>query len=265
MQIKRLKLKKLNNTRDLGGMPVADGRKIQRGKLIRSGKLSDLPISTISAIKNLGVTTVVDLRITTERSQHPDVKIKGVNFVWLPVLCTPAIGVTTDDTMRLTMEKESRRIKEEFGTADNYMTELYRSILFNEQPQQELKKFLRLVIEEEGCILWHCSSGKDRAGICAMLVEALLGVDEEMILQDYMASRRFWRKKYVLNRVGLIFAPVSFKFKHILFGFMRTKRIYLQTVINDMKERYGSIVEYCKQVLDITESDINTLKDKYLV
>ena len=42
MVIKRLKLKKLNNTRDLGGLPTSDGLEIKRGKLIRSGKLSDL-------------------------------------------------------------------------------------------------------------------------------------------------------------------------------------------------------------------------------
>lgn len=265
MLIKRLKLRKLNNTRDLGGMPADGGREIKRGKLIRSGKLSDLPDSTVSALKELGVTTVADLRISTERQDHPDTHIAGVNQVWLPVLCTPTLGVTADDTMRHTMKKESRRIKEEFGTADNYMVETYRSILFNEQPQEELKKFLRLVIEEEGTILWHCTSGKDRAGICAMLVEALLGVDEEIILEDYMASRKFWRKKYVLNRLALAVAPVSLKFKLILFGFMRTKRRYIQAVIDDMKSRYGGIIEYCKAVLGITDSDINTLRVKYLV
>ncbi len=265
MVIKRLKLKKLNNTRDLGGLPTSDGLEIKRGKLIRSGKLSDLPACTIAALKKIGVTTVIDLRISTERQQHPDTQIDGINYFWLPVLCTSTPGVTSDSSMRHTMLKESRRIKDEFGTADNYMIETYRSILFNEQPQQELKKFLRIVIEEEGTVLWHCTSGKDRGGICAMLVEALLGADEETIISDYLASRKFWRKQYSLNRFVLAIAPVSLKLKKILFGFMRTKREYLETVINDMKARYGGIAEYCKQVLEVTDKDIITLKKKYLV
>ncbi len=264
MRVKRLKLKKLNNTRDLGGLTTSDGKTIKSGKLIRSGKLTDLPESTINALKQLGVTTVVDLRIPTEIGEHPDTLIDGVNYVCLPVLCTPTAGITSDETMRRTMVKESYRIKKEFGSADAYMTEMYRSILFNEQPQKELAKFLRLVVEEEGCILWHCASGKDRAGICAMLVEGLLGVDEETIIIDYLASRRFWRKKYSLNRLGLIIAPISLRFKKILYGLMRTKRKYLTAVIDDMKDRYGGITEYCKSVLNVTDEDINIIKTKYL-
>ena len=64
MVIKRLKLKKLNNTRDIGGLPTSDGREIKRGKLIRSGKLSDLPACTINAIKKIGVTTSYKYRKT---------------------------------------------------------------------------------------------------------------------------------------------------------------------------------------------------------
>lgn len=264
MRIKRLRLKKLNNARDIGGLPTADGRVIKRGKLIRSDKLSDLPESTVAEIKNLGVTTIVDLRVPTEKIKHPDIIIEGINYVFLPVLYTATYGITNESSSRRTAINEGRRIKREFGSVDNYMVEVYRSIVFNEQPQNELKKFLRLVIEEEGTILWHCSSGKDRAGICAMLVESLLGVPEEIILEDYIASRRFWRRRYALNRFVIFVVPMSLRFKSILFGFMRTKIKYLKAVIDEMKTRYGSVAEYCKQVLEITDEDINLLKTKYL-
>ncbi len=263
MFVKRLKLKKLNNTRDLGGIKTSDGRKVKSGKLIRSGKLTDLPESTVDKLKQTGLTTVIDLRIETERAENPDTVIDGVEYHWLPVLCTPTVGITEEKSMRRTMKLESYRIKQEFGSADAYMTETYRSIVFNEQPQKELKKFLRLIIENDGCVLWHCTSGKDRAGICAMLVESLLGVDEHIIYEDYLASRRFLKKKYIANRLGLVILPVSFRFKHILFGFMRTKRIYLKSIIEEMKKRYGSVAGYCKTVLEITDEDIEILKAKY--
>ena len=50
-----------------------------------------------------------------------------------------------------------------------------------------------------------------------MLLEALLGVKEEDILQDYLASRRFCRKKFFINRLGVLIAPITLKFKKVLF------------------------------------------------
>lgn len=264
VQIKRLPLKKLFNTRDLGGLPTEDGRVIKHGKLIRSGKLYKIPTKTVETLKNYGVKTVIDLRIYTEQEDAPDTLWEGVKYVHLPVLCTATPGITRERSMRSTMVKESKRIKKEFGTADNYMAEMYCSILLNEEPQQLLKQALRLIIENEDCILWHCSGGKDRAGVIAMLVESLLGVSEKVIIQDYVTSHRFQRARFFWNRAALVIAPCSLRFKKILFGMMAAKPQYLTVAMDRIKEKYGSIVGYCKEVLDVTDEDIELMKKKYL-
>jgi protein tyrosine/serine phosphatase len=97
-----------------------------------------------------------------------------------------------------------------------------------------------------------------------MLVESLLGVDEKIIMQDYAASYFFQRRKFFWNKVGLVVAPITLRFKKILFGMMAAKPKYIQTIMNELKQTYGSMVEYCKQVLDITDEDIATMKQKYL-
>ena len=263
-KIRRLHLKKLPNTRDLGGLPTKDGRKIKKGKLVRSGKLYKLPKKTVDAFKAMGVKTVIDLRIYTEQEQHPDTLWEGVKYYHLPVLCTATPGITMDKNMRKLLASESKRIKTEFGTGDNYMSAMYRYILTSEEPQQYLKQALRLIIENEDCVLWHCSGGKDRAGIVSMLVESLLGVSEEVILTDYLASNRFQRGKFFWNRLALTIVPVSLRFKRILFGMMACKSKYLIGAMSALKEQYGSITEYCKQVLGVTDEDIEILKKKYL-
>lgn len=263
-KIERLHLKKLTNTRDLGGIPTEDGRKIKEGKLIRSGKLYKLPQKTVDALKELNVETIIDLRISTEQEDAPDTLWEGVKYYHLPVLCTATPGITLDKSMRRLMLSESKRIKSEFGTADNYMSEMYRYILTSEEPQQYLKQALRLIIENEGCILWHCTSGKDRAGILAMLVESLLGVSDDVIMADYLASNRFHRNKFFWNKAGLAIVPCSLRFKRILFGMMAGKARYLTDTITKLEEKYGSITEYCKQELSITDEDIEILKSKYL-
>lgn len=265
MFITRLRLKKLYNTRDLGGIPAGGGKRIRKGKLVRSGKLSDLPKKTAEALKEFGVTTVFDMRTDRERNYQPDTLMDGVKYISHPIITTPIPVLPDERTMRLYMKKESYRLKEEFGDMDAYMTEVYRSILFSDEGQGGLKAFLKCVIEEEGCILWHCGSGKDRAGIGAMLLEGLLGVSERFIYEDYLASREFWHRKYFWNKVVIFIAPTSVRFKKIFLAMMRLKREYLETVIEEMKARYGGIVGYCKQVLGITDEDIKLLKEKYLV
>ena len=261
---KRLKLKKLPNTRDLGGLKTTDGKVIKYGKLIRSGKLSSLPRSTRNALLAMGDLTVIDLRIPVERSDNPDVVLENMNNIQLPLMFTATPGVTHDKKIRITALKESYRLKEEFGTIDNYMIQVYRSILFNEEPQERLKKFLRLIIDAENPVIFHCSSGKDRAGICAMLIESLLGVDEETVLNDYAISETFLKKEYFWKKVAIVVAPVSIRFKKVLFAYLRIKREFMATVIEEMKSRYGGVREYCQTVLKVTDEDIETLKEKYL-
>lgn len=264
MHSRIIKLRKLNNLRDLGGIRTEDGREIKRGRLLRCGKLYGLPKSSVAGLKALGVTTVVDFRITAEYNARPDTVIDGVNYVSLPILCTPAERIECERNMRLTMKKESLRLKDEIPDMDEYMIQTYRSIVFNDQPQQSLKRFLRIAAENDGCILWHCSSGKDRTGIGSMLIEGLLGVGEADILEDYVLSRKMLRKKFFTNKTGIALLPASLRFKRMVIGYMRVKSEYLKTVMDEMGARYGGIAGYCKTVLDITDEDIALMKQKYL-
>lgn len=262
--ISTLRLKKLNNTRDLGGLPTKDGKLVKYGKLIRSGKLSKLPEKTVARLRKIGVTKVVDLRIDTECGEYPDTMIPGAEYVRLPLLCTATAGITHDRSMRRLMTKESKRIKEEFGSADNYMIAMYESILFQKEPQQKLAEFLHILIKEEGCVLWHCSAGKDRAGVCAMLIEGILGVDERVMVLDYCLSDVFQRRKRNWQKIGMIIAPVSGQFKALIIAMMKAKRLYIHAILEKIKERYESIPNYCKEVLGISDEEMQILRNKYL-
>ncbi len=259
-----MNLKGLPNTRDLGGLPTTDGGTIVKGRLIRSGKLYKLPEETVKALRDYGVTTILDLRIFTECDETPDTLWNEADYYHLPILCTATPGITREKSMRKTMSIESKRIKSEFGNADNYMVEMYRSILFSEEPKRHLKDILRLIIDSEGCILWHCSAGKDRAGIVAMLVESLLGVDEKIIVQDYTMSKQFLRRKFFWNKFGLHIVPIKRRFRKILMAMMEAKPEYLLVPIADIKEKYGSVKEYCKAELGVTDADVDKLREKYV-
>ena len=265
MSVKYIKRKKLINFRDLGGMKTKDGKTVKENMLLRSGKLCSLPEKTRRFLsEDVKVKLVIDLRIDTEYNEYPDTPVSGAKYVRLPLLCTATAGITHDKKMLHTMINESRRIKKEFGGADNYMIAMYRFILFSEEQQKRLSEFLRLILAEDGCVLWHCSAGKDRAGICAMLIEGILGVDESQIIDDYMQSRYAQRAKRFFQRIALAIFPTPLNFKRILYGMMATKRKYIVAAINFLKEKYGGIENYCIDALKLTRAEIEKFKEKYL-
>lgn len=264
MRIERLHLKKLNNTRDLGGFPTKDGKKIRSGKLIRSSKLYKLPKETVAALLKLGVTTVVDFRTERERMERPYCELPGVKYVTIPLLCMATRGITHEKSMASNIQEDSKRIKSEFGTADNYMAYVYDQMLFYEESCKLLSEFIKLVINEDGCVLWYCNQGKDRTGIAAMLLEWLLGVDEKLIVEDYTITDKFRRRKNRLQKLGLAMVPGKVQFKALLRAMMDAKPQYITEAMNEIKKRCGSVESYAEQYLKITEQDIKKLKAKYL-
>lgn len=73
------------------------------------------------------------------------------------------------------------------GDAAPSLTALYATLI--ESPQAEgLVGVVRGIATSPGPVLAHCSAGKDRAGVMAALVLALLGVPREAIIADYVAT-----------------------------------------------------------------------------
>ena len=263
MQIRRLKLKKLNNIRDLGGLPTEDGGRLKHGLLFRSGRLYKLPRSSVEAIKALGIKKIIDLRTDREREEYDCEPIDGIEHIHIPLVCTATTGITHSKSMARTMREESRRIAAEFGTADNYMKKMYEIILFDEGSRARLKTIFDILLSTNGGVLWHCNAGKDRTGIIAMLIEGVCGVDESTIIEDYAVSDKFQRKKRAPQKLLLHIFPMPRGFKHILLALIKAKPEYMKGAINAIKERYGSFENYFKEGLLFDEKSIAALKEKY--
>ena len=200
----------LRNARDLGGMPAADGMVVKKGKLIRSGRLHKLPEKTVAALIEMGIDNIIDLRIDREIYEHKPTILEGVTYHYFPFICTAEEDMVTVDCMMSTkMYRERKRLKREFKNADEYMKETYRLILFSPIAKQQLKKIFDLFVAEEKCILWHCNSGKDRTGIVTMLLLGALGTPREVILDDYVLSYYFLRKRRRMQRFLLASVTIS--------------------------------------------------------
>lgn len=261
---KDIKGKKLINVRDMGGLDAFGGKKIAEGRLFRGGRLADLPLSSAQKLTKLGIKTEIDLRSDAEVYEHPPVPIDGIERVWLRTVTTASDSINDEKTMRLTLKRESGRIGSEFENGKEYMTEVYRSILFSDQPKKSLKEFFRIITEADAPVYFHCNSGKDRTGIFSMLLESVLGVSESEIYADYLHSNKRLFLKHAAMITLLTIVPLKRAFKSILKAYIRVRKQYLQNVIEELKAKYGSVLNYCKAELDLTDGIVETLRGKYL-
>ena len=72
--------------------------------------------------------------------------------------------------------------------------------------------------------------------------------------------------RYIKNRIFLmnIFMPISKRFKKLMSAMLYTKRIYLEETIKAINEKYGSVLEFMYQRLDITPQKQEKIKKLYL-
>ena len=176
-----LALEGASNVRDLGGWPAADGRRVRFGKVFRSASLATLTDDDVAALGEAGVRTVCDLRGEVERRRAPS-RLAGVAthaFCIEPSL-RPSLSdllatgtVTGPDVMALMR-----------GAYTAYALEW----------SHRYRALFDLLLEENAPpLLFHCTAGKDRTGFGAALILAALGVGEEAVLEDYLATNRLWR------------------------------------------------------------------------
>ncbi len=162
------------NFRDLGGYPAEDGRSVRWQRLYRAGALHWLAGAEddLAELRRRGLRTVVDLRTAEERDRGRfSADLVDAVYHHLPVL--PEIWSASE--------------RPEVTDAVAYFTARYREML--EVGAPAFAAGLSLLAHDVSYpLVFHCTAGKDRTGVFAMLVLGLLGVDRAVIAADYHRS-----------------------------------------------------------------------------
>jgi protein-tyrosine phosphatase len=173
------------NVRDLGGLPTQDGRRTAGGRLLRADNLQELSASDVAKlVRDIGVTTVVDLRSSNELESEgpaPLDAVAGVRHVHHPVL--PEVGSTTDVIAEALLIKANH---DKSRYPDDPVCGHYLGYL-EDRPDQ-IVAALRSIAHSEGAALVHCAAGKDRTGVVVALALTVAGVCPEDVVEDYAAS-----------------------------------------------------------------------------
>ncbi|MBE5971533.1 MAG: tyrosine-protein phosphatase [Lachnoclostridium sp.] len=241
------------NARDLGGLPLKDGRYVKKGKLIRSGRLSDLTEQDKNIlVHDWNVTTIVDLRNDQEISEHPDVTLDGVSLKNICLLSGEKKAISREDyglSMSLFAINRAKSLLED-GGSKKLLEGMYGQMAENEECIDRIRDFFELLLlQEDGSLIWHCTSGKDRTGVLGVLLLLLLGADLEVAKEDYLYTneQNHTYRENLLERMRKRGAEEN------VIEEMRILEsvdwIYIESFLNTLVNRYGSIDLFLTNVI----------------
>lgn len=265
--IQRIPLNGLFNTRDLGGIETMDGYRVRPRRLIRSGQLYHMTEEDKKVLADeYGLKAIVDFRTPDEQAEKPDPHIEGVTHISNPILHTMTAGITHDEASeKMTLEEATLAMKAHGVDPSFYMQKLYEDIITSDYSLKQYTNFFRILArQEEGATLWHCSAGKDRVGMGTAMLLYTLGVDMNTIMEDYLMTASFLKEEVdlIIKRLSAVITdPEQIESLRICMG---VKENYLKRVFQIMEETSGSIRQFLKDRIGLSDTIADTLKALYL-
>lgn len=248
----------VSNFRDLGGYSTQEGTQVKWGKLYRSGTFAEASRADLSGLSALGLDTVIDFRSSLEKTEEPDrlPDPPGFAVVDIPVL--------DDGNKALVGEIMARIESGNFDGFDPNQAMLTANRQFAGEFTPQFKQFMHTVLEANGApVLWHCSAGKDRTGFAAAILLRVLGVPQQTIMQDYMASRApaLEARKSQLQMLELFKGEEAARKLAILMG---VEEAWLQAGFAQIDTTWGSFDNYVRNGLQLSAVDIQRLRKNLL-
>lgn len=247
-EFRKLSMDGSYNTRELGGYKTTDGKSVKWGVLFRSDKLSDISLEDQKYLKNLGIQRIVDFRSKAEKAEDPDKIPEGVAYIEMPI--------EVDGAMRTKIEailkgEINRNVKDFLIEANEEFIKNYSHIY---------SKFLKDLAKEQKPTMFHCTAGKDRAGFAAAITLIAIGVSKEDAINDYMKTN-----EYTAERIDEMISKIELMSLYqtdgeLLRPLLGVEREYLEAAFKTAENEYGSIENYIRSGLNISEKEIQQLR-----
>ncbi len=259
-------LEGIQNVRDLGGLPLAEGRQVKTGCLLRTGKLSDMTERDRKELRDrYRVTEIVDLRTRMECGQHPDQELAGAVYRWNPIFPEQAMGITREEAAAQDpLERKLIFLRSLNGRGKENLQKYYPMMVQDPYCIGQLKAFFALLRGHgEGAFLWHCTMGKDRTGVTAALLLHALGASRETILADYLATNEALREMHEEQRRVIEAYTGDAELAEQAVIVDSVDESFLQAALTVLEREYGGIDRFLAEKLGVGEQERRLLKERY--
>lgn len=250
---RRLPLGGAVNFRDLGGLRTSGNLCVKRGLAFRSDHLSRLTVEDHRILQGLQFKVVCDLRTIREQQRAPDFLPPdgSIRLLSFPV---HADGFDPATAM------ERLRAGDDAWLSLDFFIRLYKTYLADFGPVWG-RVFSLIASAGNLPLVFHCTGGKDRTGICAALLLKTLGVSEEHILLDHVRSNACNARR--LESIYSKFAALGIRPEKASL-FLQAHIEPLVAMLEHLDKSYGTIEDYLQGQAGMDRAAISALRSRLL-
>lgn len=234
-----------SNFRDLGGYPARDGRSVRWRRIFRSNHLGDLTEDDVAALRAVGLKSAFDLRGKDERLLAL-CRLSDITVHSLPI--EPAIVAALKARLGTGTPLSAAETAE-------LMCESYRNYVRHNTPS--FRALFTHLLEDHAPLVIHCTAGKDRTGFAAALILSLLGVSEDLIVDDYLLTNRLYRIDPATARS----IELPDEVKAVLIS---VEGSFLAAAFDTIRSDYGGLESYFEDGLGLRARERAILEAHYL-
>ncbi|AWY38558.1 autotransporter domain-containing protein [Pseudomonas putida] len=243
------RLRSIDNFRDVAGLTTAyttahDGT-MRAGVFYRSNALTPSP-ADLATLNSLGIKAIFDLRTPAEIAATPDTLLTGATYSNIDI-----IGGTTSGSNITTVSITSA------ANAIAMMQETNRAFVSDAGMRGQLGVLFNELAGVDGAALFHCTAGKDRTGWTAAVLQSIAGVDDATIMSNYLATN-----DYTAARIKATLAAMPPAMAAIYGPMIGVDASYLQAGLDQVTAQYGTMDNYLKQGLGLSQETIYVLRGK---
>lgn len=229
-----------------------------RIKLSTLANAIDSP-SNIAYLNQFNFKTVLDLRSREERELQPD--------RW--VLADDGINYVAHHYSIMAMLAEASKAGKSFDKVSFYK-------MIHLAQLHQIKLYFDALLNQQTPIILHCSAGQDRTGFISAMVLSILGVDRDIIFEDYELSTDLRRPAIEKGDIDYVEAAKTNAFAKMMLAYgadkpktranpLRTDegKPFIEYTFEVLDAEYGSVEGYLKHEVGLTDADIAKLRNIY--
>jgi Protein tyrosine/serine phosphatase len=209
-------------------------------------------------VSRLAIGTIVDLRTDRE--------MKAEATRWPHPVTVRAFGAALEnDAAHLQMGWN-----EDTNVADvkAFMQETYRTM--HQWLGPHIGAIFNAVLETDDPVLFHCTAGKDRTGVCAAIILTVLGVSRNTIIADYELTNHsvdlyeFSKHHWATAGDQGAAHPLEQLPCHVREVLVSADSAFIDAALQSIAEMHGGVAGYLGEVVGVDAAAIASFRQKLL-